>query len=72
MLLMMLAFFVDQIQQGYNELFQQAWEKAKSKKALWKKVRQKFDEYQVDSMEMIYKLIIGLIKVRVVYYEDSD
>jgi len=32
MLLMMLAFFVDQIQQGYNELFQQAWKKAKSKK----------------------------------------
>jgi len=72
MLLMMLAFFIDQIQQGYNELFQQAWKKAKSKKALWKKVRQKFDEFQVDSMEMIYKLIIGLIKVRVVYYEDSD
>jgi len=72
MLLMMLAFFVDQIQQGYNGLFQQAWEKAQSKKALWKKVRQKFDDFQVDSMEMIYKLIIGLIKVHVTYeYEDS-
>lgn len=72
MLLMMLAFFVDQIQQGYNEFFQQAWDKAQSKKALWKKVRQKFDELQVDSMEMIYKLIIGLIKVQVIYkYEDS-
>jgi len=70
MLLMMLAFFVDQIQQGYNGLFQQAWEKAQSKKALWKKVRQKFDDFQVDSMEMIYKLIIGLIKVHVTY-EDS-
>jgi len=58
--------------QGYNELFQQAWKKAQSKKALWKKVRQKFDDFQVDSMEMIYKLIIGLVKVRVVYYEDSD
>lgn len=72
MLLMMLAFFVDQIQQGYNNLFQQAWKKAQSKKALWRKVRQKFNEFQVDSMEMIYKLIIGLIKVRVVYYEDSN
>jgi len=72
MLLMMLAFFVDQIQQGYNELFQQAWQKAQSKKALWQKVRQKFNEFLVDSMEMIYKLIIGLIKVHVVYeYEDS-
>lgn len=72
MLLMMLAFFVDQIQQGYNELFQRAWKKGQTKKALWKKVRQKFDELQVDSMEMIYKLIIGLIKIQVVYYEDSD
>ncbi len=72
MLLMMLAFFVDQIQQGHNELFQRAWKKVQTKKALWKKVRQKFDELQVDSMEMIYKLIIGLIKVQVIYYEDSD
>ncbi|MBT5759028.1 MAG: transposase [Candidatus Marinimicrobia bacterium] len=71
MLLMMLAFFVDQIQQGYNGLFQQAWKEAQSKKALWKKIRQKFDDFQVDSMEMIYKLIIGLITVEVVYYEDS-
>lgn len=72
MLLMMLAFFVDQIQQGYNDLFQKAWKTAQSKKALWRKVQQKFDELQVDSMEMIYKLIIGTIKVKVVYYEDSD
>lgn len=71
MLLMMLAFFIDQIQQGYNDLFQQAWKESQSKKSLWEKVRQKFDSFEVDSMAMIYKLIIGLIKVQVIYYEES-
>ena len=72
MLLMMLAFFVDQIQQGYNEVFQQVRKKAQSKKALWKKVRQKFDDFVVDSMEMLYKLITGAIRVEVIYHEYQD
>ena len=70
-LLMMLAFLVDQLQQGWNELFQAAWHKTQTRIALWEKVRQKFDEYAVDSMDMIYKLIIGLLKVRYEIYEDS-
>lgn len=70
-LLMMLAFLVDQLQQGWNELFQAAWHKTQTKIALWDKVRQKFNEYAVASMEMIYKLIIGLLKVRYEIIEDS-
>jgi hypothetical protein len=70
-LLMMLAFLVDQLQQGWNELFQAAWDKTQTKIALWEKIRQKFNEYAVASMEMIYKLIIGLLKVRYEIIEDS-
>ena len=68
---MMLAFLVDQIQQGWNELFQTAWRKNQTRIALWEKVRQKFNEYRVVSMDMIYKLIIGSLKVRYEIYEDS-
>ena len=70
-LLMMLAFWVDQIQQGWNELFQQAWEKAGTKIDLWERVRSKFYDFVVDSMEMIYLLIVGKLKVQVQYYFDS-
>lgn len=71
-LLMMLAFLVDQLQQGWNEFFQAAWHKMQTKVALWEKVRQKFDEYEVASMEMIYKLIIGRLIVRYQIIEDSS
>lgn len=70
-LLMMLAFWVDQIQQGWNELFQQAWQKAGTKVDLWERVRSKFYDFVVESMEMIYLLIIGKLKVKVQYYFDS-
>lgn len=70
-LLMMLAFLVDQLQQGWNELFQAAWHKTQTKVALWEKVRQKFNEYAVASMQMIYQLIIGQLKVRYEIIEDS-
>lgn len=71
-LLMMLAFLVDQLQQGWNELFKQAWEQEQSKVALWEAVRQKFNEYDVGSMQLIYKLIIGLAKVKYEIIEDSS
>jgi hypothetical protein len=38
-LLMMLAFLVDQIQQLCCPLFQAAWKKWKTKRSLWEKVR---------------------------------
>jgi len=70
-MLMMLAFFVDQIQQAWNELFQAAWRKAGTRIGLWERVRSKFYDFVVDSMEMIYLLIIGKLKVKVQYYYDS-
>ncbi len=70
-LLMMLAFWVDQIQQGWNDLFKAAWTKTQTKVALWEEVRVKFNEYEVASMNMIYLLIIGKIKVKYEFYEDS-
>ncbi len=70
-LLMMLAFWVDQIQQGWNEFFKAAWAKGQTKVALWENVRSKFNEFEVASMEMIYLLIIGRIKVRYEFFEDS-
>lgn len=70
-LLMMLAFWVDQIQQGWNDFFKAAWTKEQSKIALWEAIRGKFYNFVVESMEMIYRLIIGTLKVRSVFYEDS-
>ncbi len=70
-MLMMLAFWVDQIQQGWNGFFKAAWSKKQTKKALWEAVRSKFSEFTVQSMEMIYRMIIGQIKVKFEYFEDS-
>jgi hypothetical protein len=70
-LLMMLAFWVDQIQQGWNDFFRAAWTKTQTKVALWEEVRSKFNEFEVGSMEMIYLLIIGKLKVKYEFYQDS-
>jgi Transposase DDE domain len=54
-LLMMLAFLIDQVQQRCNPLFQKAWHKKGSKRALWEAVRQLFDSFEVASMAEIYE-----------------
>lgn len=69
--LMMLAFLVDQLQQGWNSFFRMAWNKLQTKKALWEKIRNKFEEFTVQSMKMIYELINGALKVRFEFYYDS-
>lgn len=56
--LMMLAFLVDQLQQVACPLFRTAWEKADGKRQLWEKIRSAFHFFFVDSMAMIYRLII--------------
>jgi hypothetical protein len=53
--LMMLAFLIDQVQQKCNPLFQQAWNKKGSKRALWEAVRHLFDTFEVSSMTEIYQ-----------------
>lgn len=55
--LMMLAFAVDQAQQLACQLFQAAWAKAGSKRALWEKLRSLFNELPMDSMSMIWRAI---------------
>jgi len=56
-MLMMLAFLVDQTQQLTSELFRNVWKKVKTKRALWENVRTLFNSHDLDSMEMIYAAI---------------
>jgi len=64
-LLMMLAFFVDQIQQLSNPLFRAAWEKCKTKKQLWEEIRTAFRAFVVLSMWELYEMVyFGYVKGR--------
>ena len=56
--LMMLAFLVDQIQQLCCPLFNAAWKKWKSKRSLWEKVRGKFHEFSIETMEDLYRSLL--------------
>lgn len=57
-LLMMLAFLVDQIQQLCCPLFQAAWKRFKTKRSLWEKVRSKFSEFEIESMEDLFRSLL--------------
>jgi len=57
MTMTMLAFLVDQAQQLCCGLFRAAWEKSKSKRALWEKVRAAFIWLEVDSMRGVFQAI---------------
>lgn len=57
-MLMMLAFLVDQTQQLCCTLFQSAWKKLGSKKALWESIRSYFKCFLVESMEMLYRALL--------------
>lgn len=56
--LMMLAFLVDQIQQLCCPLFNAVWKKWKSKRSLWEKVRSKFHDFYIETMEDLYRSIL--------------
>ena len=56
-ILMMLAFLIDQAQQLSCWLFQEALQKAESKRYLWESIRAFFHNYRVDSMETILRAI---------------
>ena len=61
--LMMLAFFVDQVQQLCCPLFQAAWAKWGSKRLLWEKMRAFFYAYALESMRHLFEaLYYGLNK----------
>ena len=55
--LMMLAFFIDQIQQSCCGLFQMAWEKMKSKVRLWGRLRAYFTTLFIESWENLWRAI---------------
>ena len=70
--LIMLAFAVDQAQQLACQLFQAAWAKAGSKRALWEKLRALFNELPMASMTMIWRAIaFGFHVERVVIHDTS-
>ena len=56
--LMLLAFFVDQIQQLCCTVFQQALKKRKSKIGLWEKMRSLFTSYYINSWGDLFHAII--------------
>ena len=62
-MLMMLAFLVDQALQLCCSLFGAVWKKLSSKRALWENIRSLFQCYHIDSMETLYRaLLIGGFK----------
>jgi hypothetical protein len=56
--LMMLAFLVDQLQQHCCKLFQAAWAKLRTKRALWEEMRAFFRCLLFDSMADLYRAIL--------------
>jgi len=64
-MLMMLAFLIDQTQQLTSAQFRAAWLKAGCKSAFWDQQRSLFQCFELDSMEMLYTTIItGFRKLR--------
>lgn len=57
MTLTMLAFMVDQTQQLCCGLYRAAWQKTGAKVRFFEKIRSIFSEWEVDSMELVYKAI---------------
>jgi hypothetical protein len=71
--LMMLAFFVDQVQQLCCPLFQAAWAQWGSKRLLWEKMRALFYDYALESMPQLFEaLFYGLKKSAPILDFDSS
>jgi len=63
MMLMMLAFLVDQSQQRCCPLFQAAWKKrGHNKRSLWEEMRNLFRSFLFDSMRELYEAIVSGIR----------
>ena len=57
-MLMMLAFLVDQILQLCCALFKAIWKALRTKKALWEQIRSLFYIFEIESMEALYRAIL--------------
>ena len=58
-MLMMLAFLVDQTQQLCCALFRAVWKKNRSKRALWERMRSMFHNFELESMEIFYRALLS-------------
>ena len=71
--LMMLAFFVDQLQQLACPLFQAVWHKLGSKRLLWERLRALFFTLPFASMTQLYQaLLYGFRFERLVILDDTS
>lgn len=57
-MLIMLAFLVDQIQQLCCPLFNAVWKRRKTKKNLWQTIRALFYSFVIQTMEELYRAIL--------------
>jgi hypothetical protein len=72
-LLMMLAFFIDQVQQMCCPLFQAVWAKLGSKRRLWEKMRALFYDYALASMRQLFEALLhGLKKPTPIFAVDTS
>ena len=63
LLLMMLAFLVDQTQQLCCPVFQAAWKKLGTKRQLWERIRECFRDFVFDSMTaLLTALLTALVR----------
>jgi hypothetical protein len=72
-MLMILAFLCDQVQQLAWPLFNAAWRVSGLKRELWENMRSVFRFVPVVSMEMLYCVIVaGPQKLRSVFLDDTS
>jgi hypothetical protein len=73
MVLMLLAFLIDQVQQLCNVAFQDALEKMGSKRRLWERLRSLFADFLFPSMQSVYEAIArGITPQAVTLQPDSS
>jgi hypothetical protein len=73
-LLMMLAFLVDQVVQLCDPLFQGAWRKLGSKRALWEQQRALFRNFQLRTLRELYEAMCygcQRLRPRIQYHNSS-
>ena len=56
-MLLMLAFFSDQVQQLCCPLFQAVWAKLGSKRRLWERIKALFYDYALESMQHLFEAL---------------
>ena len=71
-LLMFLAFSVDQVQQLSCTLFRAVWEKMGSKRRLWDEMRHLFHSFAFSSMgELLKAMLAGIVKQKPILVDSS-